>query len=67
MDEPALSQLLEDVRTGVLSPDEAVLRLKRLPFADLGFRGSIITVPCDSAWGRLSMRRGRRLDIAWPW
>jgi NCAIR mutase (PurE)-related protein len=37
MDEPALSQLLEDVRTGVLSPDEAVLRLKRLPFADLGF------------------------------
>ncbi|MGA2037381.1 MAG: nickel pincer cofactor biosynthesis protein LarB [Acidimicrobiales bacterium] len=37
MDEPALSQLLEDVRTGVLDPDEALVRLKRLPFADLGF------------------------------
>lgn len=37
MDEPALSQLLEDVRSGELAPDEALLRLKRLPFADLGF------------------------------
>jgi NCAIR mutase (PurE)-related protein len=37
MDEPALSQLLDDVRTGVLDPDEALVRLKRLPFADLGF------------------------------
>jgi pyridinium-3,5-biscarboxylic acid mononucleotide synthase len=37
MDEPALSQLLEGVRTGVLDPDEALVRLKRLPFADLGF------------------------------
>jgi len=37
MDEPALSQLLEDVRCGDLSPDEALVRLKRLPFADLGF------------------------------
>lgn len=37
MDEPALSQLLEDVRTGVLDPGEALVRLKRLPFADLGF------------------------------
>ncbi|HUC37827.1 MAG TPA: nickel pincer cofactor biosynthesis protein LarB [Acidimicrobiales bacterium] len=37
MDEPALSQLLEDVRAGVLGPDEALVRLRRLPFADLGF------------------------------
>jgi len=37
MDEPALSQLLEDVRSGALGPDEALLRLRRLPFADLGF------------------------------
>jgi len=37
MDELALQRLLDDVRTGVCSPDDAVLRLRRLPFADLGF------------------------------
>jgi pyridinium-3,5-biscarboxylic acid mononucleotide synthase len=37
MDEPALRQLLDDVRTGACHPDDAVLRLRRLPFADLGF------------------------------
>ncbi|HLX88647.1 MAG TPA: nickel pincer cofactor biosynthesis protein LarB [Acidimicrobiales bacterium] len=37
MDEPALRQLLDDVRRGVLAPDDAVARLRRLPFADLGF------------------------------
>ncbi|MGO8870995.1 MAG: nickel pincer cofactor biosynthesis protein LarB [Acidimicrobiales bacterium] len=37
MDEPALQRLLEDVRSGACSPDEAVYRLRRLPFADLGF------------------------------
>jgi len=37
MDEPALRQLLLDVAAGVRSPDEAVTRLRRLPFADLGF------------------------------
>ena len=37
MDEPALRQLLDDVRAGVVAPDEAVRRLRRLPFADLGF------------------------------
>ncbi len=37
MDEPALRQLLEDVRTGALHPDAAAARLRRLPFADLGF------------------------------
>jgi len=37
MDEPALLQLLDDVMSGALAPDEAVLRLKRLPFVDLGF------------------------------
>jgi NCAIR mutase (PurE)-related protein len=37
MDEPALRQLLDDVRAGVLAPDDAVARLRRLPFADLGF------------------------------
>ena len=37
MDEPALQRLLVDVRSGACSPDEAVRRLKRLPFADLGF------------------------------
>jgi len=37
MDEPALRKLLEDVRAGDLAPDDAVSRLRRLPFADLGF------------------------------
>jgi hypothetical protein len=37
MDEPGLQRLLADVRSGVCSPDEAVHRLRRLPFADLGF------------------------------
>ena len=37
MDEGALRGLLEDVRSGAVSADEAVTRLRRLPFADLGF------------------------------
>lgn len=37
MDEPALRQLLEDVRTGAVHPDHAAARLRRLPYADLGF------------------------------
>lgn len=37
VDEPALRQLLQRVRTGELSADDAVEQLRRLPFADLGF------------------------------
>ena len=37
MDEPTLRQLLDDVRSGALSADDAVARLRRLPYADLGF------------------------------
>jgi NCAIR mutase (PurE)-related protein len=37
MDELALQRLLDDVRSGACTPDDAVLRLRRLPFADLGF------------------------------
>ena len=37
MDELALQRLLDDVRSGACSPDDAVHRLRRLPFADLGF------------------------------
>ncbi len=37
MDEVTLRALLDDVRDGTLAPDEAVARLRRLPFADLGF------------------------------
>jgi NCAIR mutase (PurE)-related protein len=37
MDEPSLRKLLEEVRSGDLHPDEAIRRLRRLPFADLGF------------------------------
>src|SRR4051794_16854174 len=37
MDELSLQMLLDDVRAGVLSPDDAMRRLRRLPYADLGF------------------------------
>src|SRR3954466_14669473 len=37
MDELALKSLLDDVRRGVVSADDAVAQLRRLPFADLGF------------------------------
>lgn len=36
MDADALSQLVDDVRRGVVGPDEAVGRLRRLPFVDVG-------------------------------
>jgi NCAIR mutase (PurE)-related protein len=37
MDEPTLRQLLADVQSGVVTADDAVTRLRRLPFTDLGF------------------------------
>ncbi|MGH9128073.1 MAG: nickel pincer cofactor biosynthesis protein LarB [Acidimicrobiales bacterium] len=37
MDEPTLRKLAEDLRSGALTADEAVRRLRRLPYADLGF------------------------------
>jgi pyridinium-3,5-biscarboxylic acid mononucleotide synthase len=37
VDEAALRTLLEEVRTGAVPTDEALRRLRRLPFADLGF------------------------------
>jgi len=37
MDEPALRFLLDEVSAGRVHPDEAVRRLRRLPFADLGY------------------------------
>ena len=33
----ALQQMLEDVRSGAVHPDDALAELRRLPFADLGF------------------------------
>ena len=36
MDEAALRQLIDDVRTGAVAPDAAVARLRRLPFAEVG-------------------------------
>ncbi|HEV8295984.1 MAG TPA: nickel pincer cofactor biosynthesis protein LarB [Acidimicrobiales bacterium] len=36
MDEAALREMLDAVRDGRLAPDDAVARLARLPFADLG-------------------------------
>jgi NCAIR mutase (PurE)-related protein len=37
VDEPAVRRLLDDVRSGAMSADDAVARLRRLPYADLGF------------------------------
>jgi pyridinium-3,5-biscarboxylic acid mononucleotide synthase len=37
MDEGAVRRLLEAVRAGTLSADDALAELRRLPFADLGF------------------------------
>jgi NCAIR mutase (PurE)-related protein len=37
MDELELRTLIDDLRSGALDPDAAVARLRRLPFADLGF------------------------------
>ena len=37
MDEAALRRLLDDVRSGTRSPDDALTELRRLPYADLGF------------------------------
>lgn len=36
MDEPTLRALIEAIRSGDTTPDEAVDRLRRLPFADVG-------------------------------
>jgi NCAIR mutase (PurE)-related protein len=37
VEEAALRRLLDDVRAGVVAPDDAVAQLRRLPWADLGF------------------------------
>lgn len=37
MDEATLRQMLENVRSGALSADDALTQLRRLPFVDLGF------------------------------
>lgn len=37
MDKTSLTKLMEDVRSGAISPDDAADRLRDLPFEDLGF------------------------------
>jgi len=37
VDDAGLVSLLDEVRRGSVSPDDAARRLRRLPFADLGF------------------------------
>lgn len=37
MDEETIRRLIEQVRSGLVEPDEVVARLRRLPYADLGF------------------------------
>ncbi len=66
MDESALQQLLNDVQSGACTPDEAVARLRRLPFADLGFARSIITGGCAKGFPRPSTGRARRPSSAQP-
>ena len=36
MDEQALAELIEGVRTGTVAPDDAVAQLRRLPFTEVG-------------------------------
>ena len=36
MDEARLLQLIDDIRSGAVSPDDAAAQLRRLPFADVG-------------------------------
>lgn len=36
MDEQALRELIDGIRSGSVAPDDAVARLRRLPFADVG-------------------------------
>jgi NCAIR mutase (PurE)-related protein len=36
MDEQALAELIEGVRTGAVAPDDAVAQLRRLPFTEVG-------------------------------
>jgi NCAIR mutase (PurE)-related protein len=36
VDEATLRELIENIRSGTISPDDAVRRLRRLPFADIG-------------------------------
>ena len=37
MDAATLRKLMQEVKKGTISPDEAVARLRHLPFEDLGF------------------------------
>jgi hypothetical protein len=37
MDELEIRRLIDDLRSGACSPDDAVAKLRRLPFAELGF------------------------------
>jgi pyridinium-3,5-biscarboxylic acid mononucleotide synthase len=37
VDEDTIRRLIEQVRSGLVEPDEVVARLRRLPYADLGF------------------------------
>src|SRR5579864_9215703 len=37
MDSSSLRKLLQEVRKGAVTPDDAVARLRHLPFEDLGF------------------------------
>ena len=37
VDEASLYRLLDELRAGLVEPDEVVRRLRRLPYGDLGF------------------------------
>ena len=54
MDERALHELLEAVRAGTTSADDAVAQLRRLPWADLGFAEGMDVLGCPVERGVLA-------------
>ena len=60
MDEASLRALMTEVANGEVAPDQAVHRLRRLPFADLGFRPDRPPIAtCARAFPRPSTDRAR--------
>ena len=50
MDEAAIRRLLEDVRAGDTSPDDAVDALRHLPYSDLGFATTSNLAVTRTSW-----------------
>jgi pyridinium-3,5-biscarboxylic acid mononucleotide synthase len=59
MDAKALRKLLEQVRVGKVSPDEAVARMRHMPFEDLGFAKVDHHRPLRSGMPEVIFSRGK--------